>query len=204
VPRLLPRIKLLLSFSCHDSTPRNVGFRVWGGGAVVLKKSVRLFALGALGLACAGCASPGPAVPSFAALPGKGKSYEAFQRDDQYCQASAQQAIGYQSPGEAANQAAVGTAAVGTALGALAGAAIGSASGHVGAGAALGAGTGLVAGSAVGAGNARAAGGSVQARYDTVYAQCMAAKGNRVGGPPPPPGPGPYPYPPPPYYDPYG
>jgi hypothetical protein len=181
-----------------------MGFRVRGGGAAVLKKSVCLFALGALGLACAGCATPGPAVPSFAALPGKGKSYEAFQRDDQYCQASAQQAIGYASPGEAANQAAVGTAAVGTALGALAGAAIGSASGHVGTGAALGAGTGLVAGSAVGAGNARAAGGSVQARYDTVYAQCMAAKGNRVGGPTPPPGPGPYPYPPPPYYDPYG
>jgi hypothetical protein len=91
---------------------------------------------------------------------------------------------------------------VGTALGALAGAAIGSAAGHVGQGAALGAGTGLVAGSVVGADNADAAGGSLQARYDTVYAQCMAAKGNRVGGPP---GPGPvYPYPPPAYdyYDP--
>ena len=169
---------------------------------MVLKKSFCLLALGAVCLACAGCAFPGPAVPSFAALPGKGKSYDAFRRDDQYCQASAQQAIGYQSPGAAANQAALGTAAVGTALGALAGAAIGSAAGHVGQGAALGAGTGLVAGSVVGAGNADAAGGSLQARYDTVYAQCMAAKGNRVGGPP---GPGPvYPYPPPAYdyYDP--
>jgi hypothetical protein len=55
--------------------------------------------------------------------------------------------------------------------------------GNVGAGAAVGAGTGLVAGSVVGAGNARAAGGSVQARYDTVYAQCMTAKGNRVAAP---------------------
>src|SRR5262249_43964279 len=81
--------------------------------------------------------------------------------------------------------AAVGSAAVGTALGALAGAALGSAAGHVGAGAAIGAGTGLVAGSAVGSGNARAAGGSLQARYDTVYAQCMSAKGNRLPGPPP-------------------
>src|SRR5262249_1508598 len=80
-------------------------------------------------------------------------------------------------------QAAVGSAAVGTALGALTGAAIGSASGNVGAGAAIGAGTGLVAGSAVGAGSARAAGGSLQARYDTVYAQCMTAKGNRVAAP---------------------
>jgi Glycine-zipper domain len=113
-----------------------------------------------------------------------GKSYETFQRDDQYCQSSAQQAIGYQSPGQAANQAAVGTAAVGTALGAVAGAAIGSVSGNMGTGAALGAGTGLVAGSAIGAGNGDAAGGSLQVRYDTVYAQCMTAKGNRIGGPP--------------------
>jgi outer membrane lipoprotein SlyB len=117
-------------------------------------------------------------------MPGKGKSYEAFQRDDQYCQSSAQQAIGYQSPGEAANQSTVRTAAVGTALGAIAGAAIGSVSGNVGTGAALGAGTGLVAGSAIGAGNGDVAGGSLQARYDTVYAQCMTAKGNRIGGPP--------------------
>ena len=100
------------------------------------------------------------------------------------CQSSAQQAIGYQSPGQAANQAAVGTAAVGTALGAVAGAAIGSVSGNMGTGAALGAGTGLVAGSAIGVGNADAAGGSLQVRYDTVYAQCMTAKGNRIGGPP--------------------
>jgi hypothetical protein len=50
----------------------------------------------------------------------------------------------------------------------------------MGVGAAVGAGTGLLAGSAVGAENARAAGGSLQARYDTVYAQCMSDKGNRV------------------------
>jgi len=53
----------------------------------------------------------------------------------------------------------------------------------MGTGAALGAGTGLVAGSAIGVGNADAAGGSLQVRYDTVYAQCMTAKGNRIGGP---------------------
>jgi Glycine-zipper domain len=157
-----------------------VGFWVMG---CVLKRSLCLISLGVL-FACGGCASPGPATPSFAAMPGRGKSYEAFQRDDQYCQSSAQQAIGYQSPGEAANQTTVGTAAVGTALGAVAGAAIGSVSGNMGAGAALGAGTGLVAGSAIGAGNGDVAGGSLQARYDTVYAQCMTAKGNRIGGPP--------------------
>lgn len=153
------------------------------GWAAMFKRSLCLLTLGAFCLAVGGCASPYPAAPSLAAMPGKGKSYGSFQRDDAVCQESAQQAIGYQSPGEAANQAAIGSAAVGTALGALTGAAIGSASGNAGAGAAIGAGTGLVAGSAVGAGNARAAGGSLQARYDTVYAQCMTAKGNHVQPP---------------------
>jgi hypothetical protein len=150
----------------------------------VLKRFLCLVSLSVLCFACGGCASPAPATPSFAAMPGKGKSYEAFQRDDLYCQSSAQQAIGYQSPGEAANQTTVRTAAVGTAIGAIAGAAIGSVSGNMGTGAALGAGTGLVAGSAIGAGNGDAASGSLQVRYDTVYAQCMTAKGNRIGGPP--------------------
>ena len=76
----------------------------------------------------------------------------------------------------------------------MAGAAIGSVSGHVGEGAAIGAGAGLLTGGAVGSANAQAAGGSVQARYDTVYAQCMTAKGNEVTAPPPPPAYG-YPYP---------
>ena len=99
----------------------------------------------------------------------------------------ARQAIGNQSPGQAANDAAVSSAAVGTGLGALAGAAIGSMSGNVGAGAAIGAGTGLVAGGVVGSNRANQAGGSLQARYDTVYAQCMTASGNLVAAPPPPP-----------------
>jgi Glycine-zipper domain len=155
-----------------------------GWGQAVFKKSLALALLGAFCFTCGGCAYSGPAAPSFAAMPGPNKSYESFRGDDQYCQSAAQQAIGYQSPGQAANDAAVGSAAVGTALGALAGAALGSAAGHMGTGAAIGAGTGLVAGSAVGTGNARAAGGSLQARYDTVYAQCMTAKGNRIAGPP--------------------
>jgi uncharacterized protein YcfJ len=155
---------------------------VWVMGHV-LKRSCCLVTLGILCFACSGCASPGPATPSFVAMPGKAKSFELFQREDQYCQSSAQRAIGYQSPGEAANQTTVSGAAVGTALGAVAGAAIGSMSGNMGTGAALGAGTGLVAGTAIGAGNGEVSGGSLQARYDTVYAQCMTAKGNRIGAP---------------------
>ena len=157
----------------------------WGMDCV-FRTSLCLVSLGVL-FACGGCASPGPATPSFAAMPGRGKSYEAFQRDDQYCQSSAQQAIGYQSPGQAANQAAVGTAAVGTALGAVAGAAIGSVSGN-GNGCGIGRRLPVVAGSAT-LDRQRAANGDIalglttSENMTTVYAQCMtAAKGNRIGG----------------------
>ena len=128
------------------------------------------------------CASTAPTGPMVDAMPGRGKSPMAFERDDIACQSTALSAIG-QTPGEAANQAAVGSAVAGTAIGALAGAAIGSASGRMGAGAAIGAGTGLVAGSVVGARNARDAGGSAQYRYDAVYARCMAARGNHIARP---------------------
>ncbi len=146
----------------------------------MLKLAKALMAASAVSLTLAGCASTGPAAPSVSVMPAKGKSYEAFQRDDEYCQAAAQRQVGYRSPGEAANNSAVQSAAVGTALGALAGAAIGSSSANMGKGAAIGAGTGLLAGSLVGASNARQAGGAVQDRYDTVYAQCMKARGNLV------------------------
>jgi uncharacterized protein YcfJ len=153
----------------------------------MMLKSLGLLSVGALCLAVGGCASTGPAQPSVSVLPGKGKPYATFQREDAACQGSAQAAIGNQSPGQAANDAAVSSAAVGTGLGALAGAAIGSMSGNVGAGAAIGAGTGLVAGGVVGSNRANEAGGSLQARYDNVYAQCMAASGNVIAAPPPPP-----------------
>ena len=152
----------------------------------MIRKTLGLFSLCVFCLAVGGCASTGPAAPSLAVMPAKGKPYAAFQREDEVCQSTAQRAIGNQSPGQAANDAAVTSAAVGTGLGALAGAAIGSMSGNMGAGAAIGAGTGLVAGGVVGANKANEAGGSLQARYDTVYAQCMTASGNQVVPPAPP------------------
>lgn len=146
----------------------------------MLKTTTTLAALGALSLALGGCASTRPASPNVAVMPAKGVSYQAFQRDDDFCQANAQRAVGYQSPGEAANDQAVKSAAIGTGLGALAGAAIGSASGNLGRGAAIGAGTGLLAGALVGSNSAREAGGSVQGRYDLAYAQCMRTRGHDV------------------------
>jgi len=157
-------------------------------------------------LLLAGCASL-PTGPSVMALPGTGKSFEQFRNDDAACRQYAQYQVGG-GANQAAVDAGVRSAAVGTVVGAVAGAAIG---GHEGAGA--GAGTGLLVGSMAGAGAAQDSAYWSQRNYDHAYIQCMYAKGNRVpvsgamsGGrsqppagsytpPPPPPG---YPPPPPP------
>ena len=131
------------------------------------------------------CAVVPPSSPSIAVLPGKGKSYTSFQRDDYECRNIAAQSVGYSNAEQAAGQAAVGSAVAGTLVGAAAGAALGAAAGNAGVGAAIGAGTGLAVGSAAGASNAAATETSLQHRYDITYAQCMAAKGNEV--PPLPP-----------------
>ena len=165
-------------------------------------------------LSLAACAVPPPSGPTVTSLPGAGKSYEAFQADDGACRYAATVQTGGAGPAQAATDSAVGTAVIGTALGAAAGALIGSASGNLGAGAAIGAGAGLIGGSAVGADGAQYSGDGLQNAYDTVYTQCMYAKGNTVqrpqvavpvyGGYPPGYSPGYY-YAPRPYYGrPYG
>lgn len=154
-----------------------------------MNRKIAVFSIVAFSMSLGACATTGPAQPNIAVMPGKSKSYEGFQRDDVSCQASAQRAINYQSPGEVGNNSTIAGAAVGTALGALAGAAIGSTSANAGRGAAIGAGTGLVAGTMIGASNAERTGGSVQGRFDLTYAQCMRARGHEVlaTAPPPPP-----------------
>jgi hypothetical protein len=101
---------------------------------------------------------------------------------------------------------AVGSAAVGTLVGAAAGALIGGGR----SGAAVGAGTGLIVGSSYGASASGATWYELQRRYDTAYVQCMYSKGHQVPGvarrysdgnyssaPPPPPPAGTPPPPPP-------
>lgn len=140
------------------------------------------FALaGAVGLSA--CAVAPPSGPSFAAMPGPGKSFTQFQEDDARCRQTAAAANGYVSPGQAATQSGVGSAAVGTGLGAAAGALLGAAAGNAGIGAALGAGTGLLAGGAVGAGNAQMSAAGMQRNFDVTYAQCMAGAGESVPNP---------------------
>jgi len=151
--------------------------------------------LAAAGL-LAGCAQP-PLGPTVAVMPAANKPFPVFQQEDGYCRQFAQaQTAG---TAEAANNAQVGTAVIGTVLGAGLGAALGG-----GRGAAVGAGAGALGGTAVGANQAERGAYSAQQRYNIAYSQCMYSYGNQVQGParyyvpayPPPPPPGAY-YPPP-------
>ena len=116
-----------------------------------------------------------PSGPNVMVLPGTGQSTERFRADDYVCRDFALGQIGGRTSQQAANQAAIGSAAVGTAIGAVAGAAIGGSQG-----AAVGAGTGLLIGGAVGSDAARSSGYGSQRQYDNAYIQCMYSKGHRV------------------------
>ena len=104
-----------------------------------------------LGGACtvAACAVAPPSGPTVMALPSQGKDLAAFQQEDGQCRSYAAATIGDRQPGQAATQTTVGSAAVGTALGAAPGGAIGAAAGNAGAGATIGGATGLAGGTAV-------------------------------------------------------
>ena len=150
------------------------------------KTAMILFGAGAL---LAGCAMQ-PVGPSVAVFPAPYKPFEIFEQDQYECG----QYAGSQVAGgaEAANNRAVGAAALGTALGLAVGAATGD--GHA---ATFGAASGAAVGGAIGADQSERANFSLQRRYDIAYAQCMYARGNQVPGfqrsaaPPPPPPPRP-------------
>jgi len=127
----------------------------------------------------AGCATV-PTGPNVMVMPGPQKSFEQFQADQMSCQQYAQAAIGGASAQQNAENAAVGSAAVGTLLGAAAGAIIGSATGQAGQGAAIGAGTGLLFGSAAGSNAYGYSYQEAQRRYDIAYTQCMYGKGHQI------------------------
>ncbi len=140
-----------------------------------------MWKLGLIPLAClvvTGCVRL-PTGPSVMVLPGSGKDFQEFQRDDAACRQWALQQTGM-TTAEAANSSTATGAAVGTVLGAASGAAIGAASGNPAAGAAVGSGVGLLGGTAVGADSAASAQWSVQRRYDIAYMQCMYASGNQI------------------------
>jgi hypothetical protein len=153
---------------------------------VVKRVKISLACLLAAALAACAALPPGPMVP---VAPGPGKSFAAFQADDLACRNYAQYIV---APAvAAANQRGVGSAVLGTALGAGLGAAIGG-----GRGAAIGAASGALFGTAVGASGANWSQLSIQQQYDYSYASCMTAEGNQAPGMGPPP-PGAPPPPPP-------
>ncbi len=140
------------------------------------RKLVLVLMVGAIGFT--GCATIPPG-PSVMALPSAGKPFEEFQADDQVCRQWAAQQTGI-APSDAMNRNVLGSAAIGTLLGAGLGAAIGAASGNPGIGAAIGAGSGALGGTVFGVGPGYASGYEVQRRYDNAYTQCMYAKGNQI------------------------
>jgi hypothetical protein len=131
-------------------------------------------------LSLSACAAVAPSGPQVAAMPGQGKTYEQFQADDGYCQGAAnQQTAGSVAAAQQATNNSVASTAVGTVLGAAVGAGLGSLGGNVGAGAAVGAGAGAALGASNGANGAAATTVGLQRQYDTIYLQCMVARGNQ-------------------------
>ena len=135
-----------------------------------MKKPLSLLAVVFLTSACVGL----PAGPDVMALPGTGRSFDEFRSDDLFCRDYAMQQIGGPARERTANSVMLSNAAIGAAVGALAGAAI---AGRDGAG--VGAGAGLLVGGMSGVENAQGLRGG-QRQYDHAYVQCMYGKGHRV------------------------
>lgn len=131
-------------------------------------------------LALGACAVPPVAGPMVMALPGQGKSFDAFQEDDASCRQFASVRTGGTTPAEGANSSLAASTVAGTILGAAAGALFGVAAGNPAAGAAIGAGSGLLIGGVSGAGAADYSAATIQQAYDMSYVQCMYAKGESV------------------------
>lgn len=125
-------------------------------------------------LLMSGCATT-PTGPSVLVLPGTGKSFDQFNRDEVYCRDYAMRGLGGKAPGKAGTDSTVASAVAGTAVGAVAGAAFGGRQG-----AAVGAGTGLLFGTTIGSESGRYERSSAQTRYDNGYIQCMYGAGHRV------------------------
>jgi len=135
--------------------------------------ALRITCIGAA-LVLAGCVTV-PSGPSIMSLPGTGKSFDQFRKDDFECRQYAASQVGGTTPAKASADSALTGAAIGTAVGAAAGALI---DGSAGAG--VGAGVGLLVGALAGSGAANASSYSLQQRYDIGYTQCMYAKGHKV------------------------
>jgi hypothetical protein len=140
---------------------------------MILHRSAAGYLIVSAGLATmlAGCAAT-PMGTTVQTMPGPGKTFEAFQADNASCKSFAADQVRGQA--DAANQRAVGAAALTTVLSAGLGAAVGGAVGDAGNGAATGA--------AIGANSSANDQGMIQLQYDNAFSQCMYAKGELVPG----------------------
>ena len=112
----------------------------------------------------------GPTVP---VMPGPNTDLSSFQNDQAVCRNFADQAVRDQARG--ANLRGLGTAALGTGLGAGLGAAVGG-----GRGAGIGAAAGALGGTGLAARNTSNANVSIQTQYNNAFASCMFSLGNSV------------------------
>ncbi|MCX2561274.1 glycine zipper family protein [Acetobacter farinalis] len=133
-------------------------------------KKAALFLLPALLLSA--CAET-PMGPTAMVLPGKGKSYAAFQQEQDFCRSQASAAV--QGQAERQNHKAIYGGLAATALGAGLGAAAGG-----GAGAGIGAGAGALGGALGGGLYSKNQQGSIQTQYNNAYVQCMVAYKNVI------------------------
>ncbi|MGH8113374.1 MAG: hypothetical protein ACREPF_12330 [Rhodanobacteraceae bacterium] len=158
-----------------------------------MSRQIGLFAAVAVALGTlSGCATT-PMGPTIPVMPAPNEPFQAFVADQNACKQYAASAVSGQA--DAANDRAVGAAAISTAIGAAIGGAIGG-----GRGAGIGAAEGAGVGAAVGGSNSQYAQPAIQVQYNNAYAACMYSKGAQVPGaapPPPPPGEPPRPLPPP-------
>lgn len=138
-----------------------------------MNKILRLFSIGSL-LALSACVTI-PTGPSAMALPGTGKSFDQFRKDDYECRQFASAQVGGKTAEQAGVDSGVKSAAIGTIVGAAAGAAADG-----GRGAGTGAGIGMAMGALAGAGAAQGSSYELQRRYDAGYMQCMYAKGHKI------------------------
>ena len=115
-------------------------------------------------------------VPTVQVLAPPGKAFAAFQADQHDCSILAGNQV--RPMMDRAAYAGLGTAAIGTALGAGLGAAVGG-----GRGAGIGAAAGAIGGTGVAADQGATDDAKIQAFYDNTYAACMSSRGDLVQGP---------------------
>jgi peptidoglycan hydrolase-like protein with peptidoglycan-binding domain len=116
-----------------------------------------------------------PIGPTVQVMPAQGKPFEKFAQDETTCKSYADGQIA--GAVKQANDNALTTGVLTTALGAGTGALLGG-----GGGARVGTAAGAAAGADAGASSAAAAQGTIQQRYDAAYSACMYSKGNQVPG----------------------